>query len=285
MRLSTSTNIHQTYNSNDYYFSINDSIELCHKVGFEVIDISMNSISRPGFPLSKPDWETVVDKIGEALDKFNIMASQSHALYHQKNDALNQTLFEEQKLQITRCLIASGKLRIPWVVMHPLHSGVTDGLTEEEVIDLNYNYFMEFYPIAQEHNVGIAIENMFPNWFSKAETLLKLLSRLDATVFGACWDTGHAQLAGQNQPESIKLLGDRLKATHIADNHGRHDNHVAPFIGTVDWPQVIHALKHSGYTGDFTYEIHNMTKYLPEGLHEEMIKYTYTLGQFLLNTY
>ena len=36
--------------------------------------------------------------------------------------------------------------------------------------------------------------------------------------------------------DAIETLSGLLVATHVHDNHGRRDEHLAPFEGTIDWP-------------------------------------------------
>jgi sugar phosphate isomerase/epimerase len=68
-----------------------------------------------------------------------------------------------------------------------------------------------------------------------------------------CWDTGHANCEG-NQYDEIMAIGDELYAIHYNDNRGGMDEHVAPFMGTLNHDEVIHALIDVGYKGYFTLE-------------------------------
>ena len=49
-------------------------------------------------------------------------------------------------------------------------------------------------------------------------------------------------------------LGKHLYAIHYNDNRGNADEHVAPFLGTLNHDEVICALIDSGYKGYFTLE-------------------------------
>jgi L-ribulose-5-phosphate 3-epimerase len=283
MHVSTSTNIHQVYGGENYHFDVVQSIHRCAKAGYEVIDISMNSVSRPGMPLATAAWKELVDTIAAAIEETKVRPTQSHALFHASRGEFDLDVFEWEKNQIRRCLEASSMLQIPWVVMHPLHGMQVEGLDEQEVIEANYQYFMEFASLARSLNVGIAIENMFPSWFSTADQLLTLLDRLNDPIFGLCWDTGHANLTGQDQVASIMQMGSHLKATHIADNLGTKDDHLLPFIGNIDWIPLARALKHSGYEGDFTFEVHNVSKNFPIELREDILALSHRVGTYLIS--
>jgi sugar phosphate isomerase/epimerase len=53
----------------------------------------------------------------------------------------------------------------------------------------------------------------------------------------------------------IRELGAHLIATHISDNDGSGDQHRTPGNGSIDWPEVVRALREAGYTGLFNLEI------------------------------
>jgi sugar phosphate isomerase/epimerase len=63
-------------------------------------------------------------------------------------------------------------------------------------------------------------------------------------------------LNGGDCAEFVKTAGARLKALHITDSIGDHDDHILPFGGgNIDWCGAIKALKEIGYPGAFNFEI------------------------------
>lgn len=68
-------------------------------------------------------------------------------------------------------------------------------------------------------------------------------------------DTGHAHIHGL-----MRALGEdfasRWVYTHINDNFGLHDDHVAPGDGTMDFDLVAEVSKNAGYTGPLMMEFH-----------------------------
>ena len=50
------------------------------------------------------------------------------------------------------------------------------------------------------------------------------------------------------------LYGDRLKAIHLQDNGGSHNQHQLPFDGSIDWLLIMEKLKKTGYNGAITLE-------------------------------
>ena len=55
--------------------------------------------------------------------------------------------------------------------------------------------------------------------------------------------------------ESLKLIGSRLKMVHLNDNWAEDDIHLAPFLGNVDWQDVVRGLKDIGYSGSLNLEV------------------------------
>jgi len=141
--------------------------------------------------------------------------------------------------------------------------------------------------------VGIAIENnadIFPlqsglgrSYCSVPMELIELVDGFDDAMVGICWDTGHAHIQHLDQGKAIRALGKRLKATHIQDNDGRSDQHLLPFYGSIDWFSIIDALRAIGYGGDFTYEVHNSIRPLPDALRDSALRLAIDLGRYLLS--
>ena len=76
---------------------------------------------------------------------------------------------------------------------------------------------------------------------------------VDHPRFHACWDTGHANVEGPQYQEIIDL-GDELYAIHFNDNRGTCDEHLAPYMGTLNVDEVMHALSDIGFSGPLTFE-------------------------------
>ncbi|MFW5866867.1 MAG: sugar phosphate isomerase/epimerase family protein, partial [Armatimonadota bacterium] len=87
------------------------------------------------------------------------------------------------------------------------------------------------------------------------EELHTLIDGIDRPNVGICLDVGHAHVQGYEMAEAVRQCGERLIATHIQDNDGQSDQHLAPTRGTIDWSAGIAALREIGYEGLFNLEI------------------------------
>ena len=91
-----------------------------------------------------------------------------------------------------------------------------------------------------------------------AEDLLKIIELVGSDRFAICLDTGHLNLVNGNQRDFILTAGKHLRALHIADNQNLADmdQHLLPFSrGTVNFFEVVEALREIGYVGMFNFEI------------------------------
>jgi sugar phosphate isomerase/epimerase len=102
--------------------------------------------------------------------------------------------------------------------------------------------------------VHLALEVM-PNRMSSAGELVRLVEeRLDGLDVGICLDFGHAHLMG-DVVEAVETLSGHLWTTHVHDNHGRRDDHLVPFDGTIDWSAAMMGTQKIGYDGTLMFEV------------------------------
>ena len=76
---------------------------------------------------------------------------------------------------------------------------------------------------------------------------------------GANLDIGHSQVLGEDIPDSVKLLGDRIWNLHVEDIPGRKHYHLIPGEGTLDWSGLRNALVAIKYERYLTVELYTHT--------------------------
>ena len=104
----------------------------------------------------------------------------------------------------------------------------------------------ELAPPAERYGVRLAVE-VIPNALSTPSALVDLIeSDIDAADLGICMDVGHARLMG-DVVDAIETCSGHLIATHLHDNRGRHDDHLVPGKGVIDWDATLLALQKIGY--------------------------------------
>jgi sugar phosphate isomerase/epimerase len=112
----------------------------------------------------------------------------------------------------------------------------------------------EIAEAAARVNVRIAVEVM-PNALSGADAVARLVEEeLEGLDVGVCLDYGHAHLMG-DLGEAIEELSGHMWTTHVHDNHGKTDDHLPPFAGTIDWDAAMMETQKIGYDGALMFEV------------------------------
>ena len=279
---STSTNIHQGLRSDPNRFSVLESIRALQEAGFTHGDVTFQSWCGKDGPMAGPKWEAWVGQIGDALAKGGMAANQTHTLFYLHKGDPEVLAFQEK--MVDRCLRASAMLGAPWTVMHILRVIDLDTADPELAMKKNHDYFAPYGEKARKYGVGVAIENGLTGFYHHAAELIELLSRLNDAAFGVCWDTGHGNIVCQDQAGEIRMLGSRLKALHLNDNHGQKDEHLLPFFGTVDFPAVMAAIQDAGFSGVWTLESPGSTRGLPAGLRPAALRLAALTGEALADS-
>jgi sugar phosphate isomerase/epimerase len=108
--------------------------------------------------------------------------------------------------------------------------------------------------LAANAQVKVALEVM-PNPLSSAGALVRLVEeQLEGLDVGICLDYGHANLMG-DLGEAVETLSGHLWTTHVHDNGGKHDDHLVPYAGRIDWDAAMMETQKIGYDGVLMFEV------------------------------
>jgi len=112
----------------------------------------------------------------------------------------------------------------------------------------------ELQGLAAPLGVRVAVE-IIPNELSRAGSLVHFVEEdLDDVDVGVCLDFGHAHMDG-DLLDAIETVSGHVITTHVHDNHGRTDDHLVPFDGTIDWPAAMIAVQKIGYDQTLLFEL------------------------------
>lgn len=253
--MKTSTEIYSTAE----YVGNEKAIEYVAKAGFDAWDFSMFHIAvcdrktmtlQPtNDPVFSSDYIGYCHKLRKIGTDNGIVCNQSHAPF----PSCGTTSIDVLKRAIECTAEAGGKI----CVVHPNNS---------QGVEENAEMYRLLLPFAKQHDVKIAIENMW-NWdddkdcacpaaCSDEKSFNEHLDVVNDPYLVACLDIGHSEMRGLNTSaeKMILALGDRLQALHIHDNNKWEDSHQIPFSMSIDFEKVVAALKKIGYGGYFTLE-------------------------------
>jgi sugar phosphate isomerase/epimerase len=145
-----------------------------------------------------------------------------------------------------------------------VHAPILLGLTLGDLPDLRALLAQDLAVLrtaqarAIELDVALALENgrALAHWVYVLTLIERLVAdQLDADHLGVCVDTGHANLGDLGAPRAIRMAGPRLLTLHLHDNWGEVDDHLPPGRGTIDWPDVMAALREVGYARPLQLEL------------------------------
>ena len=219
------------------------------------------------------------------LKEYNFEISQGH-LWLKIKICADDTALEK----LFRWIDMYEEIGIKNMVLHCDNLSETN-LSREEKIEKNIEKLQILAEYIKNKEITVCLENLRPHSPEEtelvdrsADDLLYIIERIGSSKFGICLDTGHLNLTDKNQREFILKAGDKLKALHITDNDGNTDQHLMPFNrGTVDFPEIIKALKEIKYNGIFNLEIPG-ERSIPLELRDAKIGYIKAFYQYLMKT-
>jgi sugar phosphate isomerase/epimerase len=121
------------------------------------------------------------------------------------------------------------------------HIGKSDEFDDPRKFEWALSGIEHLRAFCRQLGVTLLVENT-PNDLATPERLKELLKALHYTDLGVCFDTGHAHIMSSVH-QAFGVLQDRIRSTHVHDNHRDKDSHLWPGDGTVDWSETMQALR------------------------------------------
>ncbi len=293
MRYPISTSIHLFFSPDST--ALNAQIARHIDAGFRYLDFNfLDWATVPDAPLFADDdtFRRWMDSAGETAARGGARFNQAHAPYPVLNLKSDLAAYEAA---CVRAFDGCRILGVPWMVFHYVEHPENFGTSDKWA--LNVAFFRRMLAHAHRTGVGIAIENLHTGGLvcgtacKPVDYAIALADELNDPLVGICCDTGHCHIAKYNRTaptdslnpaDAIRKIGPRLKALHIHDNNTSDDEHIPPFYGTIDWPDVMRALAEIQYAHSFTFESHNATRRLPDALRDEAARLLHRTGEALV---
>ena len=280
-------------------------VECLYQAGFRYVDLSMYTIFS-GDPLFADGWENYALDLKAYAAERGMTFVQAHG--PNVNNFKGEEGFADAVWKTRRGLEVCQLLGIPNMVVHPGWS--RDVSDRETWFAENRRFYSAMFADMERCGVNILCENSTrvnlpasAYYLITGEEMRAFIDFVDHPRFGGCWDTGHANVEG-NQYDEIVALGDKLYAIHFNDNRGKQDEHIIPYMGTMNVDEVMHALLDVGYKGVFTFECDSPLRPAnywlgnrrgfdranglanpPMELRVEMEKFMYRVGRHILTAY
>ena len=245
--------------------------------GFEAVDFGLNMHIHTlkvragevhGF--YDADVETLLDyyrPIKAAADKAGVAFAQAHGPFPMWAEDYPEN--HEYLIAVVEKMCAICQLlECPYLIVHPIIVR-----NRQEEWEKNMEMYRKLIPAAKKYGVIICLENMFTTEncrktgraCTNMDDVCRYIDTLNAeagqTLFGFCYDVGHATLTCNDIYEDIKQLGHRLVTLHIHENDAHKDLHQIPYMArqtkkelNTNWEEFIQALKEIGYRGPLNLE-------------------------------
>ena len=277
---------------NDDPFS---AIALIAKGGFDCLDLSLFSLAQGEHLYLGDDWELYAKKLKEEAEKNNVYFNQAHAPFtmNMKNYLSGGEEADDILFRITRSIEFAAAVGAKIIVVHPVQCMDYNNFNRDEILEINKVFYGKLAPTALKCGIKIAIENMWRNNIfngniicsvcSDANELAKYVDECNKqhNCFGACLDIGHCTLTGVDPIYAINVLGDRLIALHVHDNDFVNDTHSLPLLYKINFAPIMAALKHIGYSGEFTLETDSYFAKMPPELLPDAITFAAKVCRYL----
>ncbi len=265
-------------------------IEMIKEAGFDGVDFTYYGHEEDS-PILGENYREYALKMRALLDEHGLICNQAHAPFSLKYGEPHDFSCKNYR-DIVRSIESASILGVENIVVHSITVPANDeGITFEQY---NYDYYKGFEPYCEKFGVKISVENLFirdqkrkcylNTRLGTPEALSAFVEKLDSPWFNACIDIGHASLTGYEPEDFIrKMKPGILAALHVQDTDYMSDSHTLPFLGNLNWHEIMAALKDTEYPGEFTFEIIIYLKKFPAEHIAEALKFAAATGRYLIS--
>ncbi len=255
MRVSSSLNLHSCSKENISEY-VRAGLAFHKKMGFDAANLDFEASL-----FDADGWQSYIENALRDSEEIGVKIELAHLPFVGGEVQKDEKFLGSFYKKMCRAIDGAQLLSVDYAVLHPITPTLPvskyDAKEQRELVLKNLAPLSEY---AIKHGVNLVIENMriaphFVESHRFCQTAEELCEIADALGFGVCWDFGHANISGVKQSEGLAYVGKRLKVLHINDNAAFEDDHLLPFMGTIDWKDAMHGLALAGFDGLFNYEI------------------------------
>ena len=204
------------------------------------------------------DFDMAVSNIFVALD------------YVTRDDAV-----AEDNIALTKeCMEAAAEIGVNVINAHPgpqrwepNHIRIPQDISEGAAWDMAFHAFDQLVPVAEKHEVYMAIEGVWGMITHDFYSTLPLMNRYDSEYMAITMDPSHGNLWRNDIPWVVRQWNKKIKHAHLKDSVGTPgydgDTFIFPLLGEgqVDWPGYFTAMQEVGYEGYYIVEFESFFYY------------------------
>jgi len=171
---------------------------------------------------------------------------------------LTESLRQASLTEMLHSLNLAAEMEAKKVVLHPSMVCGMGTFVLDTAKGYALDFLSEMVTAAQQVNMTICLENMFPRnvlGFEPADfdEFFRLFPSLKLTL-----DTGHANIGdqqGNRLMQFVDRFGKQIGHLHFSDNFGKRDDHLAVGKGSINYAELVLSLKNIGYDDTITLEV------------------------------
>ena len=232
-------------------------------------------------------------KIRKCLEDNNIECNQAHAPIDKMKYGEKFDVSEPNYLEIVRAIESASILGAKNIIVHAIP--IPFELNDVDFEDYNFQFYKSLEPYCEKFKICVAIENLFvydkkrdfhQGVLATPKCLCSFIEKLNSPWFVACVDVGHAAITGSEPENFIKgMKPGLLSALHIQDTDYLKDRHVLPYMGDINWDNVMSALKSVNYEGELTLEVFVYLMRMPDSMLQKALCFAADMGRYLISLY
>jgi L-ribulose-5-phosphate 3-epimerase len=231
---------------------IKEAVRETKELGYEGLEVCLFS----GGPLSLDMSDSDVKALRKTMEAAGVQAASvtSGQLWATPLTASDPAVRDAGKQAVKQCLRVANGLGATGILVVP---GAVEIFFDPAAEIVPYETAMgrvreamdELVPVAEKQKVAIGIENVWNKLFLSPLELRDFIDGYGSQYLGSFFDVGNIVLTGF--PEDwIRILGKRIKKVHFKDfrrSVATLDGFVDLLEGSVNWPEVMKALREVGY--------------------------------------
>ena len=267
-------------------FDDKTALEMIRAAGFDCFDYSMYWIGSQKEDMLGPDYRERAHELRHFADQLGLVCNQAHAPFEMVyGDAFS--LSDEKYARVVKSLEVAAILGAKNIIVHTIQSVFPDSV---DYYAYNRDFFGSLLPYCEKFDICVSIENLGKGKTETGASLPALtdpaqhrafVQSLGSDRFNICIDVGHSAITGSKPQDVIHAMdGKILKALHLQDNDGKADLHRLPYSCTLEWGEILAALRDIRYSGDLTLEITMHLSRLPDALMQSALVFAAQIARY-----
>jgi hexulose-6-phosphate isomerase len=231
-------------------FTVDDVLEASKKIGYDGVELNFD---KEMLKLDRKDRELIAEK----ADSLNIeLPSICTGLFWEFNLASPEERIREKAVEVLKAMCGFASDVGARVVLAVPAVAVPE-LSYQETWQLSTKSILEAAPVAEDCDVTIGVENVWNKFLYSPLEFRSFIEEINHPRVKAYFDAGNIQFLGFPQ-QWVRHLGDLIVSVHVKGFHtpAPFKPEFVPLLqGSVQWREVVDALREVGYDGFLIVEV------------------------------